>query len=149
MTWYLALEPDSKVLEIGTGSGYQTVFLAKFGGVVFTIERLEELAAPAKSRLEALGYANIHFRIGDGSFGWPEAAPFDRIIVTAASSSVPAELVEQLAPNGRMILPVGVPGDQDLMLIFKDSEGVVSQRALTKVVFVELVGKYGWDEFLD
>lgn len=147
MTWYLALEPDSKVLEIGTGSGYQAVFLAEFGGTVYTIERLEELAVPARKRLEGLGYDNIHYRIGDGSGGWPEAAPFDRIIVTAASSAVPVELVEQLANGGRMILPVGVPGDQDLLLVVKDSEGVVSQRILTKVVFVELVGKYGWDGF--
>jgi len=149
MTWYLALEPDSKVLEIGTGSGYQTVFLAEFGGTVYTIERLEELAVSARKRLEGLGYDNIHYRIGDGSGGWPEAAPFDRIIVTAASSAVPVELVEQLAPGGKMILPVGVPGDQDLLLVVKDSEGVMNQRVLTKVVFVELVGKYGWDGFED
>ncbi len=149
MTWHLGLEPDSKVLEIGTGSGYQTVFLAKFGGTVYTIERLEELAIPARRRLEGLGYTNIHFKIGDGSSGWPEAAPFDRIIVTAASSAVPFELVEQLAPGGRMILPVGVPGDQDLLLVAKDPEGLVSRKVLTKVVFVELVGKYGWDRFED
>lgn len=139
MTRHLAPEPDSKVLEIGTGSGYQTVFLAKFGGTVYTIERLEELAAPARARLMRLGYSNIHFRVGDGSGGWPEAAPFDRIMVTAAPSEVPMALVEQLAPGGRMIIPVGEQSDQDLLLIVKDSEGLISQRTLAKVVFVELV----------
>ena len=149
MTWQLELAPTSKVLEIGTGSGYQTVFLAAFGGLVYTIERLEALGVPARARLEALGYSNIHYRIGDGSCGWPEAAPFDRIIVTAASSAVPEELVAQLAPGGRMILPVGVPGDQDLLLVTKDLAGEVSRRVLGKVVFVELVGKYGFGESLD
>lgn len=146
MTWHLAPEPDSKVLEIGTGSGYQTAFLAAFAREVYTIERIEALGAPARKRLEAMGYDNIHYRIGDGSGGWPEAAPFDRIMVTAAAGRIPEELVEQLAAGGRMILPVGSPGDQSLVLIQKDELGVVSRREITKVVFVELVGKYGFDE---
>jgi protein-L-isoaspartate(D-aspartate) O-methyltransferase len=144
MTWHLGLEPGYKVLEIGTGSGYQTAFLAEFGGRVYSVERLEVLAAQARERLKTLGYKNITFRTGDGSSGWPDAAPFDRIIVTAAALQIPEELVEQLACNGRMILPVGSPGDQDLLLIQKDAEGRISRKVLTKVVFVELVGKYGW-----
>jgi protein-L-isoaspartate(D-aspartate) O-methyltransferase len=144
MTAQLDPDPDSRVLEIGTGSGYQTALLAPFCKAVYTVERVPELGEKAKQRLLALGYNNIHFRIGDGSLGWPEEAPFDRIIVTAAASIVPPTLVDQLAPNGRMVIPVGPAGWQDLMLVTKSKAGRVFERVIEKVTFVELVGLYGW-----
>lgn len=144
MTRMLDPEKDSRVLEIGTGTGYQTVLLAKFSGKVFTVERIPELAISAKRRLDALGYGNIEYKTGDGSTGWAEHAPFDRIIVTAAAGNVPDELVDQLAPGGRMIIPVGERSVQELMLITKDPGGRITRQSINKVVFVELVGKYGW-----
>ena len=146
MSEQLQLHKHLKVLEIGTGSGYQTAFLAEFAKTVYTIERIELLAILARKRLEELGYQNIHYRIGDGSLGWKEHAPYDRIIVTAAASTVPNELIQQLDINGRMIIPVGNRGLQDLMLITKNQEGNVHYEYLDKVVFVEMKGKYGWDD---
>jgi protein-L-isoaspartate(D-aspartate) O-methyltransferase len=146
MTRQLDPEKDSSVLEIGTGSGYQTALLAEFSKTVYTIERIPELAQGAKARLDALGYTNIVYRIGDGSLGWPEHAPFDRIITTAAAGKIPAALIGQLAPEGRMIAPVGPQGVQDLLLITKDADGKVCSRSIEKVTFVEMKGKYGWSE---
>ena len=140
MTRELALNERSRVLEIGTGSGYQTAILAEIAADVFTIERIPALADAARGRLEGLGYRNLHFRIGDGALGWPEAAPFNAIIVTAAPVSPPPALVAQLAPNGRMIVPVGPnPDAQVLLLIVKDERGEVWQRELFGVRFVPLV----------
>ena len=144
MTYELEPDKSSRVLEIGTGSGYQTAFLAEFSGEVYTVELIPELAAKARNVLEKLGYGNIKFKVGDGSEGWKEEAPFDRIMTTAASGTVPSELVGQLKNNGRMIAPVGPPYLQDLMLITKDEEGKITQRSLGKVVFVEFRGKYGF-----
>ena len=107
MTDWLHLDAYCRVLEIGTGSGYQTAFLAEFSGQVYTVERIPELSAAAQSRLKALGYNNINYRIGDGSVGWIEEAPFDRIMVTAAPLQMPDDLVAQLAPGGVMVIPVG------------------------------------------
>lgn len=146
MTARLSPEKDSRVLEIGTGSGYQTALLAEFSGAVYTIERIPALAEKAKERLDALGYTNIAYRTGDGSAGWPEEAPFDRIITTAAAGKLPEALVEQLKPGGRMIAPTGPRGVQDLMLIEKDASGRVGTKSLGKVAFVEMVGEYGWNE---
>lgn len=145
MTYRLAPDKNSKVLEIGTGSGYQTALLAEFSGTVFTIERIPELAEKAREKLDALGCANIVFRTGDGSNGWPEEAPFDRIIATAAAGKMPDALIEQLAPKGKMIVPTGPQGMQDLILITKDESGKVQTRSLGKVAFVEMKGKYGWE----
>lgn len=144
----LQLEPakTDRILEIGTGSGYQTALLAEFAGEVYTVERIAELAKRARERLEQLGYNNVRYKLGDGSLGWPENAPYDKIMVTAAAGSVPQELLEQLKPGGRMIIPVGQRGLQDLLLVTRDQAGHYSRRSLEKVVFVELKGQYGWRE---
>lgn len=144
MTFMLALDKNSKVLEIGTGSGYQTALLAEFSGWVFTVERINELAKKARAKLEHLGYANISYKIGDGSEGWSENAPYDRIMVTAAAEKVPVELIDQLKPEGKMIIPVGPRGKQDLQLITKGLDGKIKIQDLGKVMFVEMKGKYGW-----
>jgi protein-L-isoaspartate(D-aspartate) O-methyltransferase len=141
MTELLELTSQSRVLEIGTGSGYQTAILSEIAGEVFTIERIAELAAAAEARLSELGYRNIHFRTGDGALGWPEEAPFSAIIVTAAPERLPPKLIEQLEPGGRLVAPVGaVSSDsQVLILVEKDRDGVVMERELCPVRFVPLV----------
>jgi len=144
MTRILDISPDCTVLEIGTGSGYQTALLAHFARAVYTIERIAELSVAAQARLDQLGFTNILFRIGDGSIGWPEYAPFDRIMVTAAAARVPDELVAQLRPGGRMMIPVGPPAWQQLLLITRDAQGLMHQHPVENVRFVELHGKYGW-----
>ena len=140
------LNPDTgcKVLEIGTGSGYQTALLAQFSRAVYTIERISELAEKAKERLAGLGFSNIFFKTGDGSEGWPENAPYDRIMVTAAAGSVPTDLLDQLAHGGRMIIPIGPESLQDLQLISKDDAGEIRIESVGMVRFVEMKGKYGW-----
>lgn len=144
MTLELDMENNSKVLEIGTGSGYQTAFLAQFADKVYTVEKIGELSKKAQKRLSELGYTNIDFKVGNGSEGWTEFSPYDRIIVTAAASTVPKALIEQLKPDGKMIIPVGEREIQKLLLIRKDSKGNISMESLGKVVFVELKGDYGW-----
>ncbi|NSW90869.1 MAG: protein-L-isoaspartate(D-aspartate) O-methyltransferase [Firmicutes bacterium] len=144
MTMRLELDKELKVLEIGTGSGYQTAFLAEFAGEVYTVERIEDLSLKARQRLEALGYKNVFYKIGDGSKGWPEYQPYDRIIVTAAAARIPDPLLEQLKPGGKMIIPVGSRGMQNLMLISKNKNGKVNTETLEPVLFVELKGEYGW-----
>ncbi|PKM49179.1 MAG: protein-L-isoaspartate(D-aspartate) O-methyltransferase [Firmicutes bacterium HGW-Firmicutes-6] len=146
MTRILEPEMDSRVLEIGTGSGYQTALLAKFSKTVYTIERIAELSETARKRLETLGYTNIVYKIGDGSEGWKDKAPFDRIMVTAAAERIPNELIDQLALGGKMIIPVGQPELQELKLVFKDDDGQVHQQTVDLVRFVEMKGKYGWHE---
>jgi len=146
MTELLELNKGLKVLEIGTGSGYQTAILAEFSGSVYTVERHEELSKKAQKKLEELGYSNISFKVGDGSYGWKEYSPYDRIIVTAAAGELPKLLIEQLAPNGYMIIPVGEKGYQKLTLVMKDSQDRVTTEHLGNVTFVELVGEYGWNQ---
>lgn len=129
-----------RALEVGTGSGYQAAVLSRLVQDVYTIELLAELGNDAAARLRQLGFRNVHCRIGDGYQGWPEAAPFDLILVTAAPESVPAELVRQLRPGGRMIIPVGLRGEiQSLIRIEKDSSGGVRHENLLPVRFVPLV----------
>jgi protein-L-isoaspartate(D-aspartate) O-methyltransferase len=142
MTDKLALDPSCRVLEIGTGSGYQTAVLAEFSKEVYTIERIPELATAARNRLEHLGYTNINYKIDDGSVGWIEHAPFDRIMVTAAPQAMPDDLIAQLAPEGIMILPVGPQGWQQLIQITNDSQGILHTQKLADVAFVPMVGKY-------
>jgi protein-L-isoaspartate(D-aspartate) O-methyltransferase len=142
MTHLLQPEADDVVLEIGTGSGYQAAVLAELVGEVYTIEIVEELAKQAGQRLERLGYDNVTTRLGDGYFGWPEQAPFDSIIVTAAATHVPPPLVEQLKNGGRMVIPVGGRfATQWLLLLEKNADGEVVTRQVTPVRFVPLTGE--------
>ncbi|MCI0749986.1 MAG: protein-L-isoaspartate O-methyltransferase [Nevskiales bacterium] len=130
--------PVQRVLEIGTGSGYQTAVLAELVPVVFTLERLRALSERARRRLHALGYPNIFFSYGDGTAGWSVHAPYDAIVVTAAAEQVPQALLDQLAVGGRMVIPVGPSGSQSLRLIHKQTSGV-SSRELSSVSFVPLL----------
>lgn len=145
MTSRLNLNKESKVLEVGTGSGYQTTFLAQFSKEVYTVERIDELSELAKERLKKLGYDNVRFKVGDGSKGWREYAPYDRIIVTAGAGKVPDELVDQLGIGGRMLIPVGKRHMQELILIERSNDGDVKMISLGDVMFVELKGDYGWE----
>ncbi len=139
MTHVLQLQPDARVLEVGTGSGYQCAILAELAAEVVTIEVVEALAADARARLEALGYRNIEFHVGDGAAGWPERAPYDAILVTAAARSMPPALPEQLKPGGRLVIPIGrSPFNQDLVLVEKDAAGQSQRRTLFPVAFVPL-----------
>ncbi len=141
MTEALKLRPDHKVLEVGTGSGYQAAVCAEIAREVYTIEIIEDLAKSAKERLKELGYPNVSVKAADGYFGWPEHGPFDSIIVTAVAGFVPPPLIEQLKPNGRMILPLGSPyGSQTLVLITKDDKGEVRSKAVLPVRFVPMTG---------
>lgn len=142
MTDMLAIQPGFRVLEIGTGSGYQTAVLAELAAEVFTVEVVAPLAEVARARLEALGYTNIHFRTGDGHAGWPGHAPYDGIVVTAAADKVPDALIAQLKPGGRLVIPVGQEyATQNLMRIDKDAEGKTEERWMLPVAFVPLVEK--------
>lgn len=142
MTELLEPKPTDRVLEVGTGSGYQAAVLAELVAEVFTIEIVEPLGRQAEQRLRELGYANIHVRIGDGYLGWPEQAPFDAVIVTAAPDHIPDPLLEQLKPGGRMVIPVGARFQaQELLLITKGTKGprdIRIQRVMP-VIFVPLV----------
>ena len=140
MTDLLDVRAEDRVLEVGTGSGYQAAVLARLGAHVWSIEMLPALAERARAALAAEGAANVSLRVGDGALGWPEAAPFDRIIVTAAAPRVPEALVAQLRAPGRMVIPVGEPdGAQQLRLIEKDAAGAVRSRPVLDVAFVPLV----------
>lgn len=142
MTEALALEGDEKVLEIGTGSGYQAAVLAEIVPEVYTIEIVEPLGRQATALLEELGYENVRVRVGDGYKGWPEEAPFDAIIVTCAPENVPAPLVEQLRTGGRMCIPVGpTGGSQSLYLLEKTEAGEMEMRAILPVRFVPMTGE--------
>ncbi|NLD88059.1 MAG: protein-L-isoaspartate(D-aspartate) O-methyltransferase [Clostridiales bacterium] len=146
MTRLLEPEKDSNVLEIGTGSGFQTAILAKMSMQVYTVERIDELMEKAKKRLEALDFSNIYYKVGDGSNGWREHAPYDRIMVTAAAGVLPDELVNQLANGGRMVIPIGSSAMQELKLITKTDNGEIKTKTVEMVRFVELKGRYGWIE---
>ena len=140
MTRQLNLKPDSRVLEIGTGSGYQAAVLTHFTPYVYSMEIVGPLAGPAARRLKRLGYDPVEVRHGDGFEGWPEKGPFDAIIVTCAAGQIPPPLVKQLKPGGRMVIPVGgVFATQWLMLVEKDPEGKVRSRSLMAVQFVPLL----------
>lgn len=140
MTALLGLGPRSRVLEIGTGSGYQAAILAEMAGDVYTIEIVAELAAAARARLARLGYGRVQVRRGDGFYGWKDAAPFDAIIVTAAAGFVPPPLVDQLKRGGRLLIPVGsVYGAQNLILVEKAGDGSLTTHTLLPVQFVPLV----------
>ncbi|MEN6391118.1 MAG: protein-L-isoaspartate(D-aspartate) O-methyltransferase [Syntrophomonas sp.] len=145
MTLQLDLNDQCRVLEIGTGTGYQTALLAEFSGEVYTVERIAQLSLKAQKRIEQMAYDNVHFLTGDGSQGWPEHQPYNRIIVTAAAGRLPGPLIEQLACGGKMVIPVGPPGSQELLLIEKREDNTVSCRSIGLVSFVEFRGSYGWN----
>lgn len=138
-----SLEPttDMRVLEIGTGCGYQAAVLAETVGTVYSMEAIANLAESARKRLYALGYDNIHIRAGNGREGWPEAAPFDGILVTAAADDIPPALLAQLRPGGRMVIPLNTGmGAQELLVITKDADGGTTSKPILPVAFVPLVG---------
>lgn len=144
MTEALRLRPSDRVLEVGTGSGYQAAVLARLAAEVFTIERIPDLQGAAREVLESLGVDNVRFRVGDGSLGWHAEAPFDRIVVTAGAPDVPASLKEQLSPDGgRMVIPVGEPDLQELLAVTREGNQYASE-ALLGCRFVPLVGDEGW-----
>lgn len=145
MTQILELKRDEKILEIGTGSGFQTAILSQFSRRVYTIERHRELGDAARKRLRAMGYANIVFKIGDGTGGWPQHAPFDKIIVTAGAPVVPQILSDQIAVGGKMLIPTGDRQHQELLIYNKDSSGITC-KSIANVVFVPLIGEHGWEE---
>jgi len=139
MTDLLQLEPDHVVLEIGTGSGYQTAILSQLVQRVFTIERIPALGDASAACLQSLGYSNIEYRTGNGYDGWPEHAPYDAIIVTAAAAHIPQALIEQLKSGGRLVIPVGLQYmPQELMLVEKDEQGEIHTRDILGVAFVPL-----------
>ena len=135
MTDLLDIEPHDTVLEVGTGLGYQAAIVAALARKVYSIELIEELAAQARHRLHRQGHANVEVRIGNGCRGWPERAPFDKVIVTAAPELIPPSLIYQLKPGGRMVIPAGLPGEQQLILLDKDAGGSVSTREIFAVMF--------------
>jgi protein-L-isoaspartate(D-aspartate) O-methyltransferase len=135
MTDLLDVHPTDTVLEVGTGLGYQAAVLAGLAQRVYSIEIIEELAAQARQRLARQGHANVELRLGNGCLGWPEHAPFDKIIVTAAPELIPPALIYQLKPGGKMVIPAGMPDAQQLILLEKDAEGMVSTKEIFPVQF--------------
>jgi len=144
MTDLLGLTGIEKVLDVGTGSGYQAAVLSLLVDRVVSIERVAELAETARQRLEELGYRNVTVHVGDGSLGWPDEAPYDAIVVAAGSLAIPPPLIEQLAPGGRLVIPIGDAGMQDLIRVTKNEDGTTKQESFGPVVFVPLVGQHGW-----
>ena len=145
MTQSLELKGDEKILEIGTGSGYQTAILAELARKVYSVERMRTLAERARKLLEKLGYSNVKILLGDGTLGWEESSPYDRILVTAGAREIPQPLTDQLEEEGIMVIPVGNSYSQDLRVVRKRKNRIKTAR-VEKCVFVPLIGKYGWDE---
>jgi protein-L-isoaspartate(D-aspartate) O-methyltransferase len=144
MTDALELETSDRVLEVGTGSGYQTAVLRELVDEVVTIERIDSLANTARSRFDELGLGGIEIVVGDGTLGWPERAPYDAIVVTAGGPSIPKALRDQLAVGGRLVMPVGSAGQQNLVRLRRRSEGLDVMDDLGPVAFVPLIGEEGW-----
>jgi len=144
MTEAARVGPDSKVLEIGTGSGYQAAVLAHIVRFVFTVERIPRLAREAKKRLDALGIENVSVKVMDGTLGWRAQAPYDAILVTAGAPEVPRPLLSQLAEGGRLVVPVGGKDQQEMVLV-ENREGRFVTRRLGDAAFVPLIGRFGWD----
>ena len=140
---WMELSPDSHVLEVGSGSGYQTAVLKAMNADVYTIERLPELSDRARENVERSGFTGVHYRVGDGSRGWPDEAPFDRVIVTAGAPTMPVSLVEQLREGGLMVIPVGGEEEQELLLVRRD-QGQVTRDRICSCIFVKLWGDEGW-----
>lgn len=144
MTELLEVGPGLRVLEIGTGSGYQAAVLAELGAWVFTVERVKPLYEAARQRLEAMGYRKVRFKLDDGTMGWPEEAPFDRIVVTAGGPRIPEPLLGQLADPGRLVIPVGPSRRSQALHVVRKENGRILARKLGEVAFVDLVGAHGW-----
>lgn len=143
----VAVRSSDRVLEVGAGSGYAAAILGRLARSVIAIERVPELAALARERLARLGFDNVEIVEGDGTLGWPEAAPYDAILAAASGRDVPPSLVEQLAPGGRLVMPLGAPGSiQTLLLLTRREDGTIDRRDLGRVRFVPLIGKQGWSE---
>ena len=145
MTESLDVAPGHRALEVGTGSGYQAAILAELGAVVHTVERLPSLSDEARRRLERTGYHDIRYRVGDGTLGWPEEPPFDRIVVTAGAPDVPIGLLKRLEEGGILVVPIGDDRVQELVR-FRRGEGRVSRERLCRCSFVKLIGAEGWPE---
>jgi protein-L-isoaspartate(D-aspartate) O-methyltransferase len=147
MTEALSLAGKEKVLEIGTGSGYQTAILAELAGQVFSIERIASLAASARKILDFLNHYNVAIRVGDGTYGWREEAPYEGIIVTAGAPQIPKILIEQLGVGGRLVIPVGNRISQDLVRVTRLSEDAaeIKKESLGGCRFVDLIGEHGWN----
>jgi len=145
MSELMGLAGTERVLEIGTGSGYQAAVLAELCGKVYSVERIKILADRARAILDRLGYRSVAIKVYDGTYGWKDMAPFDAIIVTAGSPDIPAPLIEQLKEGGRMVIPVGERYEQRLIKVIKTSEGSVTDRSIP-CVFVPLIGNHGWKE---
>ena len=145
MTEFLGLKGTERVLEIGTGSGYQAAVLAELCQKVYSVERIKTVADKARATLDRLGYKSVAIKIYDGTYGWKEMAPYDAIIVTAGSPDIPAPLVEQLKVGGRMVIPVGDRYGQQLVTVVKTAEGTITERSIP-CVFVPLIGNHGWKE---
>jgi protein-L-isoaspartate(D-aspartate) O-methyltransferase len=145
MSEALELDGHERVLEIGTGSGYQTAVLAELAETVFSVERIAAFVQTARSRLESLGYFNVLIKIGDGTIGWSEHAPFDAVVVTAAAPRVPRPLLDQLKVGGRLVLPLGSEEVQALKRIVKDEDGF-HEETLGDCRFVKLIGRHGWEK---
>ncbi len=140
-----AIRPGARLLEIGTGSGYQAAVLARLAGQVFSLERIPELATEARRVLAALGVRNVSVKVFDGSYGWREHAPYDAIVVAAAAPDVPAPLVSQLSATGRLVVPVGPPNRQRLLVVKKLPSGRTRTEDAGDVAYVPLVGRFGWE----
>jgi protein-L-isoaspartate(D-aspartate) O-methyltransferase len=140
MTDLLDLSATDTVLEIGTGLGYQAAILAQLARKVCSVEIIEELAAQAKQRLHRMGYTNVELKVGNGCYGWPERAPFDKLIVTAAPDLIPPALLHQLKPEGRMVIPTGLPDAQKLVLVIRDRNGRLTIKEILPVRFSQLEG---------
>jgi len=143
MSELLELTGDERVLEIGTGSGYQAAVLAELCEKVYTVERIKMLAERARENLDRLGYRSVAIKVYDGTYGWKDMAPFDAIMVTAGAPEVPAPLVDQLKEGGRMIIPVGDRDGQTLLKVVKTAQGSVTERMIP-CTFVPLIGSHGW-----
>lgn len=146
MSQLLEVQPGMRVLEIGTGSGYQAAVLAQMGADVFTVERIRELYTATKTLLTALKYRRIRTKLDDGTLGWPDMAPFDRVIVTAGGPSVPMPLVEQMADPGIMVLPVGASKRAQKLIVLRRQGSKIIKRTMGDVAFVDLVGNHGWQQ---
>ena len=145
MSEALQLSGTETVLEIGTGSGYQTAILAELVQRVYSMERIPSLTGKARKTLDSLGYNNVLIKLSDGTLGWNEYAPYDRILVTAGSPSIPVPLTEQLKPGGILVIPVGSNSAQELTRVTKGDDGTLKEERLGSCVFVKLVGKHGWE----